>query len=654
MAVAALVAMPRSALGADEQSLLDLDIEQLAELRVTSVSRVQERLGDAPAAVFVITGDEIRRSGVTSIAEALRLAPGVEVARRDAHSWSISIRGFNSDLANNLLVLIDGRSVYSPLYAGVFWDVQDTPLEDVDRIEVVSGPGGTLWGANAVNGVINIITRRAGTDDGGFVEVGGGNQENEVAARYGGTLGENVAARAYAKYFDRDSLKTVSGADGVDESRMAQVGFRLNWSSRAADRFTVQGDAYHGDEAGVFQDDFTLGTLPSGSKVGSTDVAGANVLARWERTLDSGADLSLQTYYDYTRRDIPHTYAERRDTLDIDFQHHVPLGARNAMLWGASLRRSADEIGNTLFATFDPDHRDDETASAFFEDKLEVKRDRMFVTLGAKFEHNDYTGYETQPNVRFSWSIDERRAFWSAVSRAVRVPSRLDADLRLTVPLSAPMLPFPVYVTADGSHEFDSSQLTAYEAGYRFRPAENLSFDIAVYRNDYDRLQTVEPLDPLFVLVPPRPYIVLPNVIANLMEGRARGGTLVANWQPRDRWRLRFEYARLNLDLHLKPGSRDTSRSREAGNSPANQASITSFVDLPGRLQLYTMARYVDALPNLSVDSYVAVDASLRWAPLDRLSASLTVENLNDSRHLEFGAANEIGRSALLRFIWTF
>jgi iron complex outermembrane receptor protein len=324
------------------------------------------------------------------------------------------------------------------------------------------------------------------------------------------------------------------------------------------------------------------------------------------------------------------------------------------VLWGLGFRSSGDQIGNSALATFDPDHREDHTHSAFLQDKIALKSDKLYLTLGSKFEHNDYTGYETQPNVRFSWSIDERRAFWSAVSRAVRVPSRLDADLRLTVPLSSPLLPLPVYVTADGSHDFDSSHLTAYEAGYRFRPADNLSFDIAVYRNDYDRLQTVEPLDPQLVLVPPGPYFVLPTVLENLMEGRARGGTLVANWQPRDRWRLRFEYARLNLDLHLKPGSRDTSRSSEAGNSPENQASITSFVDLPGRLQLYTMARYVDALPNFRIDSYVAVDASLRWAPLDRLTASLTVENLNDAQHLEFGAANEIGRSAVLRLLWTF
>ncbi len=404
---------------ADSGDLLDLSIEQLADLQITSVSRAEERLADAPAAVFVITGDEIRRSGVRSIAEALRLAPGVEVARRNAAAWSITIRGFNSDLANKLLVLIDGRSVYSPLYAGVYWDVQDTLLEDIDRIEVIAGPGGTLWGANAVNGVINIITRPAATTSGAFLEAGGGNEERSFAGfRYGGTLGSDIAARVYVKYFDRDPSIQTSGAEGVDAARLAQAGFRMDWGSVDADRFTVQGDVYGGQEGGTFLDSFTLGTRPAGSATGEAGVRGANVLARWDRTLDSGASLTLQAYEDHTNRDIPNTYHEKRDTLDVDFQHHLRHRERHDVLWGLGFRSSADKIANTALATFDPDHRDDHTFSAFLQDKIALKSDKWYLTLGSKFEHNDYSGSETQPNVRLSWLVSERQSFWMAASRS--------------------------------------------------------------------------------------------------------------------------------------------------------------------------------------------------------------------------------------------
>jgi iron complex outermembrane receptor protein len=654
--VAALLGVAHTAAGADSSDLLDLSIEQLADLHITSVSRTEERLADAPAAVFVITGDEIRRSGVRSIAEALRLAPGVEVARRNAHAWSITIRGFNSDLANKLLVLIDGRSVYSPLYAGVFWDVQDTLLEDVDRIEVIAGPGGTLWGANAVNGVINIITRPAATTNGAFVEAGGGNEERAFAGlRYGGTLGTAIAARAYVKYLDRDSSKDMSGGDGGDQTHMAQAGFRMDWGSAAADRFTVQGDAYQGQEAGVFLDAFTLGTLPAGSTPGEADLNGANVLARWERALDGNASFALQTYYDYTDRDIPNTYRERRDTIDIDFQHHLQHRERHDVLWGLGFRSTSDEIGNTMLATFDPAQREDHTLSAFLQDKITLKSDRLFLTLGSKFEHNDYSGFETQPNVRLSWLVSERQSFWTAASRAVRIPARLDTDLQLTLPLTAPTIPFPVYVTAEGNPDFKSEELLAYEAGYRIRVAERVSFDVSVFHNSYDNLQTVEPGAVTIVIPPPGPYGVVHQTLENLMEGYSTGGTLVANWQPMDAWRLQFQYTRFDLDLKTKPGSADTLRPLLGGNSPDSQVSVHSFIDLPHGLSLYVAARHVAALPNQGVPSYLAVDTSLGWRPNKRLEASLSVQNLNDDLHLEFGSSDskEIERSAFLKFVWS-
>ena len=632
--------------------LLDLSIEELADLRVTSVSRVEERLGDAPAAVFVITRDELRRSGVTSIAEALRLAPGVEVARRNSHSWSITIRGFNSDLANKLLVLIDGRSVYSPLYAGVFWDVQDTLLEDIERIEVIAGPGGTLWGANAVNGVINIITRSATETAGAFFEAGAGNEEEGFAGlRYGGTFENGVAARGFVKASDRDSLQNANGSDGVDDARFAQGGLRLDWGAAGADRWTVQGDFYQGEEAGVFQTDFTLGTLPAGTRVDETDLSGGNVLMRWEHGLGGGGDFSLQSYYDRTRRDIPQTYGERRDTFDLDFQHHLRAVGSHDLLWGAGFRSTVDEIENTSFATFTPAERRDETTSAFLQDKIGVKGEQMFLTLGSKFEHNDYTGFEIQPSARFSWMIDDRRSFWSAISRAVRIPARLDSDLRLLVPIGQVVI--PLYVSADGNPAHDSEELIASEAGYRVQPTDRLSFDVTLFHHDYDRLQTVEPQATILVLTPIA-YAVLPHRIDNRMGGTSIGGTFVATWQPTDTWRLRFQYTRLNFELEREPGSLDTSRFGEQGNSPENQAAVYSFLNLSEQVELYTGVRYVDELPSFALDSYVAVNAGLAWSPMETLSASLSVENLNDARHVEFGAGKQIERSAFLRVRWTF
>ncbi|MGB5132100.1 MAG: TonB-dependent receptor [Steroidobacteraceae bacterium] len=631
-------------------SLLDLSIEELANLQVTSASRVEESLRDAAAAVFVITADDIRRSGVTSIPEALRLAPGVEVARLGTHSWSISIRGFNSNVANKLLVLIDGRSVYSPLYAGVFWDVQDTLLEDIDRIEVISGPGGALWGANAFNGVVNIITRSAGDTDGGFAEVLGGDEDRLIAGlRYGGKIGEDVAARLFVKYVDRDA-----GGGSLDEQQFAQGGFRLDWGSEQADRFTVQGDIYDGGEPGEFRGPFTLGTVPTSTFRDRISLAGGNLLGRWSRSLSEDANLALQFYYDHTHRDIPGTFAESRDTFDFDFQHHRRLGDRNDFLWGLGYRSTRDQIDNTLFVTFNPDHREDQTFSLFVQDKIALLPDKLFLTIGSKFEENDYTGTEVQPNLRLAWRFNERHTFWSSASRAVRIPSRLDADLTLTAPITVPGIPFPLYVNVNGNHDFRSEELLAYEAGYRIQSGENLSFDFSVFRNEYDELQTIEPQAPIFVLVPPLPYIILPNVLANGMDGHSTGGTFVASWEPRAGWRLRFQYAYFDLDLQQEPTSQDTSAVNITGNSPRHQAAIHSFMDLSHDLSFYAGLRYVDELPNQGIDSYTAVDVNLGWRLRNALQASIAVQNLADDGHLEFGGGNELERTVYLKIVWTF
>lgn len=625
--------------------LVDLSLEQLSQIQVTSVSKRQEMLLDAAASVFVITNEDIRMSGATSIPEALRLAPGVEVARKGSNTWSISIRGFNNDISNKLLVLIDGRSVYSPFFAGVFWDVQDLMLEDVDRIEVVAGPGGTLWGANAVNGVINIITRSAGDTQGGLAQASGGDEGESLAIRYGGQLANGASLRTYLKSTRRDASTNEAGTRGFDDWRMTQGGFRYDLAASPADRFTLQGDAYRGKVGGLFRGAFTLGTLPGPSFRDDSDLAGANLLARWTRQLDEDSDLSVQAYYDHTRRDIPSTFNESRDTFDAEFQHHFRRG-RHDVLWGLGMRWTSDDVDSTLFATFDPARRTDRTYSAFVQDRIDLWNERLFLTLGSKFERNDYTGFESQPNARLTWLASERQTLWAAASRAVRIPSRLDADLRLTSPVSIPGLPFPIYVNINANHDFDSEELLAYEAGYRAQVRDNLSFDVSVFYNDYDQLQTTEPEQPVVVINPPVIYIVLPNSLANGMKGHSYGGTLAAKWSPVSNWRLQFQYSYFELHLRNLPGSLDTSALRAEGNSPRNQASLFSFLSLPGDVSVFAGARYVDALPNRGVDSYTAFDLGMSWTPHPNLSLSVAGKNLANRRHQEFSATgNPTGRS---------
>lgn len=633
-------------------ALFDMSIEELGAVRVTTMFRRAQSLEQTPASVFVITADEIRRSGVTSIPEALRLAPGVEVTRNGAHSWTISIRGFNSDLSNKLLVLLDGRSVYSPLYAGVFWDVQDTLLADVDRIEVISGPGGTAWGANAVNGVINIITKTGDEALGGYAQVGGGGREGGFAAfRYGATLGEHATARAYVKHHDRDATELPAGGSAFDDTQFTQAGFNVGWDVSDRDRLTIRGDVYDGAEGDILRGDFTIGTLPDFAVPGEIDVSGANLLARWRRRLENDASLRLQVFYDQTGREIPGSFNEDRETIDLDFQHDLAAHGRHTLAWGTGLRVTSDELDNTLFASFLPPNVTDRLLTAFFQDRIALSDGRYILTLGTKLESNDYTGFEHQPNARFTWLIDDDRSFWAAVSRAVRTPARLNTDLRLFAPIpgSSP----PLYLNVNGNPEFAAENLLAYEAGYRLRIGADLSVDVAVFDNFYDELQSIE-VEGISVVPTPVTHLVLAASLANGIEGETYGGTVVVNWQPLERWRLRFQYARLEMDLRNKPGSTDTGGLSLAGNSPNHQLSIYSSFELPQNLSLYAAARYVDSLPSIGIDSYLGVDFNLAWTPSERFRGSLTVQNLNDRRHLEFENSTFVERSAYLRLVWTF
>lgn len=639
------------------EALLDITgttLSELMNMKISSLSKRSERFLDAPASVFVITGDEIRRSGVTSIPEALRLAPGVEVARRNANSWKISIRGFNNDIANKLLVLIDGRSSYSPLYAGVFWDVQDTLLEDIARIEVISGPGGTLWGANAVNGVINIITKSSKDTVGGFTEQGAGKEELAIASvRYGGKISENATARAYVKYNKRDNTEINGSEEAYDQTQKGQGGFRIDWDN-AVNTYTFQGDVYSGDAQGLFINDFTLGTLPGPSYEDRLEISGANLLGRWEHKFSRFNSMRLQSYLDYTSRDVPGAYKEERHSFDIDFQNNILLGRIHNLVWGVGTRVTRDDIVSTLFSRFEPENETDRTFSTFIQDKITVWEDRFFITLGSKFEHNDYSGNEVQPNARFSWTPDSDQIYWASISKAVRIPSRLDRDLQLNVPLQDPSNASPIYVTVNGNKEFDSEELIAHETGWRSQIHESLSIELALFYNEYDHIQTIEPESPV-INTAPIFYVVLPNHIANGMKGYSSGGTLVLQWQPREHWRVRFQSGYLDFNLNSKAGSTDRNRLEIVGDSPRTQHALHSFVDFHNNVSLYTGIRYVADLERHDISDYKALDTSISWTLQRKMTMSLTLQNLNGD-HVEYfeGGTNEMERRIYAKVDYRF
>ncbi len=475
---------PRAvAFAAQQERLTELSLEQLGDIKVTSVSKEPEQVWKTPAAIFVITQDDIRRSGATSIPEALRLAPGVEVARVDSDHWSVGIRGFGGVLASKILVLIDGRSVYTPLYAGVYWQEQNVMMEDIDRIEIIRGPGGTIWGANAVDGVINIITKSAKETQGALVTVGGGEvDETTVGARYGGKVG-GVEYRLYGKGFI-DGAEYHADNNNFDQWRMGQIGFRADWTSKKHDTLTFQGDLYD-EKAGQVNQIGSFFPPAQLTLFGRGQFSGGNLLGNWQRKFRKGSDIQLKAYYDHTNHFEPQ-FGETRDTFDVDFIHHLTLTRKQDFIWGLGIRISPgtfSQLVSTL--NFSPRHATDEIYSGFVQDVIPLANDKVEITLGSKLEHNNYTGFEAQPDARLLWTPSKHQSMWVSISRAVRTPSRLEESLELTDFLAA--VP-PIYLQINGDRDFLAERLIAVEAGYRSLIFSRLYMDFAVFRNGYDDL----------------------------------------------------------------------------------------------------------------------------------------------------------------------
>ncbi|MEW6267816.1 MAG: TonB-dependent receptor [Thermodesulfobacteriota bacterium] len=649
VAVTSVLASPLATRG--EEALFDADrsatdlteltLEELMGIEVTSVSRKVEKRSEAASAVYVLTAEDIRRAGVTNIPDALRLVPGVQVAQITSNQWAVGIRGFASRLARSVLVLIDGRSVYDPLFAGTYWEVQDTLLDDVERIEVIRGPGGAVWGANAVNGVINIITKNARDTQGAFLTGGGGNYERGFAAiRYGDRLGEDFYYRGYAKLLDRAPGFDRSGND-FDAWWFAQQGFRIDWLVSPRDTLQIQGDAYLGElgqRVGIVEFE------PPFLRVADEDakVSGADLLARWGRTLGRASELALQVYYDNTYRREPN-FAETRNTFDIDFQHRIALRWRQDFQWGLEYRLTADDTGSVPGVDFVPSSRADNLFSAFLQDEIELI-DGLRLTVGSKFEHNDYSGFEVQPNVRLLWLADSRQSVWGAISRAVRTPSRVEHDLLL---LSSGVFADRIAALV-GDSSFDSEKVIAYELGYRVQAAASVFVGVSAFINDYDDLLTFD-LGPEVEVgdLPP----IVPLIFRNGLHGETYGVEVTADAEPIERLRVSAAYSYLVIDLHGDPD-------RPAdqflvfltdGSSPQHQFNVRSTWIVPDLGEVDGVLRYVDRLPALDVGSYVGLDLRLSRRVAEGLELSLIGRNLVEAHHREFAGGTEVERSGYLQ-----
>lgn len=647
-------------------ALADMDITNLFNIKVSIVSpNAPETIPQTPAAVSVVSAKDIQRSGAQNYPEALRLVPGMDVAQVDSSQWAVSSRGFNDVFANKLLVMQDGRSIYTPLFSGVFWDVQGTLLEDIDHIEVVRGPGATVWGANAMNGVINIITKSAADTQGLFVEAGGGAEERGfTGARYGGSINSNAYYRVYATYQNHDSTVLPDGIDADNSWQIARTGFRTDWRPTEQNAFTFQGDGYAGWLNQIF-DEFNLGAAPAYTTTNAEQmkVSGANVLGRWTHTFSDTSNFKLQMYYDYTARYADNVFDERRHTFDLDFTHEFAVGARNKIVWGLDYRITDDLEGNNPTISFYTDSQAVNLYSAFVQDELTIIPDRLSLTVGSKFEQNDYTGFDFQPSARLLWTPTEHQTVWASVSRAVRTPSRAEESVVLTqaVPLPPPFPP-GAYApgTILGTNTFKNENMMAYEAGYRAQPFKNLSFDFDGYWNHYNDLRSEAP-----TLSPTTVYL------ANNLHGNAYGCEISATWRVLDWWRLQPSYSYLKTLVHVNTvgGYADTySVGLDEGSSPENQFMIRSSMDLPQDITFDAALRFVDKLeiaqagfaPAITVPDYFELDARLAWRINKNWEVAVIGQNMLHDRHTEFEPtyvhtqATEIPRSVFAQVTYQF
>ena len=614
-----------------------LSLEELGKLEVTTVSKEPEQVRKTPVAIFVLTQEDIRRSGATSIPEVLRLAPGVEVARIDSDHWSIAVRGLAGQFSKSLLVLVDGRTGYTPLFSGVYWDVQNLMLEDVERIEVIRGPGGTIWGANAVNGVINIITKSAKDTRGTVAELGGGNVDETIAAaRYGGAVGKDFNYRIYGMGFRRRP-EFHSDGDGFDHWRLGQVGFRVDWTKTKQDTLTVQGDVYRG-ETGERVSIATFSPPAETQPDDTASVSGGNIVARWRHEMSDGSDLQIQAYFDRTNfQDLE--LGETRDTFDFDLVQHQRIHGNHELTWGFGARVSPSNfIQSSAGVNFEPHQQTDTIYSGFLQYELPIVRDKLTLTAGSKLEDNNFSGFDYEPSARLLWTPTDNQSFWAAVTRAVRTPSRLDQDVSFAIFVTNTPTA-PVFFEIAGNPNFAAERQLSYEAGYRRSFTNHVYLDFAAFYNLYRNLQSYGALSLFVAPTPPPAHVVILVPYANGIEGNMTGAEIAPVWQIASWWRVQGAYSFLHMALKDAPGYADTGMllSSYQGSSPRHVGTFQTRFDLPKRFELDLNYRYVSALPAQAASAYQTGDVRLGWRPGEHLEFSVVGQNLLQPFHREFG-----------------
>ena len=642
------------------QDLSQLKLEDLMNIEVTSVSKKEQKLSKAASAVFVITSDDIARSGANNVPDLLRMVPGVDVAQINSSKWAISIRGFNGQYSNKLLVLLDGRTIYSPMLSGVFWDAQDMPLDNIDRIEVIRGPGATVWGANAVNGVINIITKKASDTQGGLVTAGGGSYERGFgAAQYGGRLGSATAYRVFGNGFERNHLPSLSGPNDDDMWQMVHGGFRLDSSLSSRDSINIEGDASRGSAGEVTSSIVSISPPLNGLLDSQDRYSGWDVLSRWNHITSEHSETSFQAYFDRSTRGDT-TYGFGLNTFDLDFQHHVGWGSRQDFVWGVGYRVSFDDTSATRRITFTPASRTTQLFSSFVQDEITIVPGHLSVSLGTKLEHNDYTGFELQPSARVAWTPTARNTLWGAVSQADRAPSRVDTSVLVNLAVLPGPNNLPIVVGYSGDLNQKAERETSFEAGYRSGVSNRISIDSTVFFNRYRDLVSVEEGSPVFE-ANPTPHLVVLSRFANLQHGETHGFETFVDGKVTRQWTLSPGYSFLAMHLHRDPASNDLTSGLSAEESaPKHQAQLRSRMNLPHHLQWNATAYFVGALSALAVPSYTRVDSSITWQAEERLSISLVGQNLLQDRHLEYTGPDSsvqsdlVKRSAYVKVTWRF
>lgn len=629
---------------ANPANFKQLSLEELSQIEVTTPSKDPRPAFQSPLAIYVITGEDIRRSGATTLPDALRLAPGVEVAQIDGSKWSVGIRGFGTRLSRSVLVLIDGRSVYTPLVAGTYWEVQDTLLEDVDRVEVIRGPGGTIWGPNAVNGVINIITKNTADTQGTFVSAGGGNQEQGfVNFRYGGK-NRGLTYRIYGKSFTRGPQVHVPGDTNFDDWRGGQTGFRMDWAKGPRDTFQVQADLYKQEDGQRVQ----LGNyVPAYEKTleGNAELSGGNFLANWKRKLNEDNSFQVQTYYDRTNRHEPNL-GELRDTFDVDFIAQTRIKPRQQFSYGAGLRFSEGrflEVGSGL--VFTPAKNLDYLLSGFLQDDVTLINQKLILSVGTKLLRTNYTGFDVEPSARLAYMPSSRNTFWLSFTRAIRTPSRAEHDFYLSSYLGVQNNGRLLFARFNANPDFAPEQLNGYEAGYRTLLGKSFYIDVAAFWNHYHDLfsqdlvsfATPETGLPFPEPTPTPPHDIITAQFRNDLFGFTTGGEIAPEWRPTNFWRLRGSYSFLNMNLKKAPGTLALGGTPASvvGSSPRHEFTARSSVDFLKEFQLDMIYRYVSALPARS-PAYSTGDVRIAWRFRSGFELSLVGRNLLQPRHVEY------------------